>query len=98
MICALRDTGALQSLLSEQAVSEGEYESTGEFRLIRGITGEIVSVPLIRVILQSELCSGDFLCGLVTSLPSGVDLLVGNDLCPSVTIFVLVFHQSTLQW
>jgi len=34
MICALRDTGALQSLLSEQCVSERDYESTGEFRMI----------------------------------------------------------------
>jgi len=34
MICALRGTGALQSLLSEQSVSERDYESTGEFRMI----------------------------------------------------------------
>ena len=74
-ICALRDTGALQSLLSEQSVSECHYESTGEFRMIRSITGETVSVPLVRVTLQSDLCSGDFLCGLATSLPSGIDML-----------------------
>ena len=67
MIRALRDTGALQSLLSEQSVSECDYESTGEFRMIRGVTGETVSVPFVRVTFQSDLCSGDFLCGLATS-------------------------------
>ena len=56
MICALRDTGALQSLLSEC-----DYESTGKFGMIRGVTGETVSVPFVRVTLQSDLCSGDFL-------------------------------------
>jgi len=54
-ICALRDTGVLQSLLSEQSVSECDYESTGEFRMIRGVTGETMSVPLLRVTLQSNL-------------------------------------------
>ena len=85
IIRALRDTGALQSLLSEQSVSDCDYESTGEFRMIRGVTGETVSVPLVRVTLQSSLCSGDVLCGLATSLPSGIDMLIGNDLCPSLS-------------
>ena len=84
IIRALRDTGALQSLVSQQSVSDCDYESTGEFRLICGVTGETVSVPLVRVTLQSSLCSGSFLCGLATSLPSGIDMLIGNDLCPSV--------------
>jgi len=64
---ALRDTGALQSLMSQQSVSDCDYECTGEFRLIRGVTGETVSVPLVRVTLQSSLCSDSFLCGLATS-------------------------------
>jgi len=36
------------------------------------------------VTLQSSLCSGSFLCGLATCLPSGIDMLIGNDSCPSV--------------
>jgi len=82
IVSALRDTGASQSLVSQQSVSDCNYESTGEFRLIRGVTGETVSVPLVRVTLQSSLCSGGFLCGLATSLPTGIDVLLGNDLCP----------------
>jgi len=93
-ICALRDTGALQSLLSEQSVSECDYESTGEFRMIRGVTGETLSVPLVCVTLQSYLCSGDYLCGLATSLPSGIDMLIGNDLCPSLSADVAVVTRS----
>jgi len=51
IVTALRDTGALQSLESQQSVSDCHYVSTGEFRLIRGVTGETVSVPLVRVTL-----------------------------------------------
>ena len=95
IVRALRDTGALQSLVSQQSVSDCDYESTGEFRLIRGVTGETVSVPLVRVTLQSSMCSGSFLCGLATSLPSGIDMLIGNDLCPSVpAIDVAVVTRS----
>ena len=84
IVRALRDTDALQSLVSHQSVSDCDYESTGEFRLICGVTGETVSVPLVRVTLQSSLCSGSFLCGLATYLLSGIDMLLGNDLCPGV--------------
>jgi len=95
IIRALRDTSALQSLLSEQSVTDCDYESTGEFRMIRGVTGETVSVPLVRVTLQSSLCSGYVLCGLATSLPSGIDMLIGNDLCPSLSaVDVVVVTRS----
>jgi len=78
-------------------VSDCDYESTGEFRLIRGVTGETVSVPLVRVTLQSSLCSGSFLCGLCTSLPSGIDMLLGNDLCsgaPAVDVAVVTRSKT----
>ena len=54
---------------------------TGETLLICGVTGEVVSVPLVQVTLNSSLCSGTYLCGLVATLPTGIALLVGNDLC-----------------
>ena len=40
----LRDTGALQSLICSRILTDADYLSTGEFRLIRGVTGDIVSV------------------------------------------------------
>jgi len=48
IVRALRDTGALQSLVSQQSVSDCDYESTGKSRLIRSVMGETVSVPLVR--------------------------------------------------
>ena len=95
IVRTLRDTGALQSLVSKQTVPDCDYESTGKFRLIRSVMGETVTVPLVRVTLQSSLCSGSFLCGLATSLPSGIDVLLGNDLCPSLpTVDVAVVSGS----
>ena len=43
IVRALRDTGVLQSLVSQQSVTDCDNESTGEFRLIHGVTGETVS-------------------------------------------------------
>lgn len=86
VIRVLRDTGALQSLVCSQVVTEDDYKPTGECRLIRGVTGDVISVPLIEVSLQSSLCSGTFLCGLVSTLPTGIGMLVGNDLCPDPSI------------
>lgn len=84
VVRALRDTGALQSLVCSQTIPESDYSFTGEHRLIKGITGEIVSVPLVSITIKGKLRSGTFLCGLVPTLPVGVDLLIGNDLCPNV--------------
>ena len=85
-VCLLRDTGALQSLISSQILTDGDYRSTDEVRLIRGITGDIISVPLIEITLKSALCTGTYLCGIVSTLPSGIAVLVGNDLCPDTSV------------
>ena len=54
-----------------------------------------MSVPLVHVTLLSNLCSGSLLCGLATSLPSGIDVLLGNDLCPSLpAVDVAVVSRS----
>jgi len=63
----LRDTGALQSLVCSHVLTDTDYTPTGEFRLIRGITGEVISVPLVEVTLSSFLCKGTFLRGLVST-------------------------------
>jgi len=56
----LRDTGALQSLICSRILTDVDYVSTGEFRLIRGVTGDIVRVPLVKVTLVSPMCCGTF--------------------------------------
>ena len=95
----LRDTGALQSLICSQILTDADYVSTGEFRFIRGVTGDIVSVPLVKVTLTSSMCCGTFLCGVVCTLPSGVAILVGNDICSDdpVTDVSVVTRSQTAQ-
>jgi len=82
----LRDTGALQSLVCSRILTDTDYAPTGEFRLIRGITGEVISVPLVKVTLSGSLCKGTYLCGLVSTLPDGIAVLVGNDICTDVPV------------
>ena len=84
----LRDTGALQSVLS-QSFDGSHYTHTGETRLIKGIAKEIMEIPLVELHLRTTLLDKQVLCGLVSDLPEGVDLLFGNDLAyqtdPSTT-------------
>ena len=51
----LRDTGALQSLVSSNVLTNDDYVITGERRLIRGITGDVVSVPLVELTVECQL-------------------------------------------
>ena len=44
-ITTLRDTGAMQSLLKDNPGSN-DYIHTGESRQIKGITNQVISVPL----------------------------------------------------
>ena len=76
----------MQSLVSSCIINEHELSFTGEKRLIRGITSNVIAVPLVEITVDSSLCSGSYLCGLVSTLPDGIALLVGNDLCPDETI------------
>jgi len=63
----LQDTGSLQSLVCSRVLIVTDYTPKGEFRLIRGITGEVIPVPLVEVTLSSSLCKGTFLCRLVST-------------------------------
>ena len=96
-VSILRDTGALQSLVCSRYLTDNDYVSTDESRLIRGVTGEVVSIPLVQVVLHSPFCNGAYFCGLVSTLPSGVAVLLGNDLCPdppAVDVNVLTRSQT----
>jgi len=56
---------------------------TGESRLIKGVTIDVVRVPLVEVDLQSKYGTGKYLFGLVDRLPDDTfDALIGNDLDP----------------
>ena len=79
----LRDSGSLQSLISRDKLSAHDYVDTGESRLIKGVTGDVVRVPLVEGDLQSKFGTGKYLFGLVDRLPDDTfDALIGNDLDP----------------
>jgi len=65
----LRDSGSLQSLISRDKLSSHDYVDTGESRLIKGVTADVVRVPLMEVDLQSKYGTGKYLFGLVDRLP-----------------------------
>src|SRR6218665_3873672 len=79
-VVLLRDSGALQSLVSKKCLAAGDYVDTLEYRLIQGILGQPTEVPLVEVRIESDKLSGKILCGLVDNLPHGIDFLIGNDL------------------
>src|SRR6218665_3161747 len=79
-VVLLRDSGALQSLVSKKCLAAGDYVDTLEYRLIQGILGQPTEVPLVEVSIESDKLSGTILCGLVENLPHGIDFLIGHDL------------------
>jgi len=61
----LRDTGALQSVLKESACNES-YTHTGETRLLKGISNNVMEVPLVELHLQTPTL--EVLCDYNTDL------------------------------
>src|SRR6218665_987894 len=93
-IVYLRDSGSLQTLASKQCFSEGDYVDTSEHRLIQGIFGIPTKIPLVEIGFRNVRLQGKILCGLVDSLPYGVDLLVGNDLPGIMPLTVSVVTRA----
>ncbi|XP_071944871.1 uncharacterized protein [Antedon mediterranea] len=72
----LRDTGASQSLIIESALSFSNESSAGASVLIQGVEGGYKEVPLHVIRIETDIVSGDFVVGVVPSLPVwGVTLL-----------------------
>lgn len=46
VIC-FRDTGSAQTLVSKKFISPTEFQDTGKYRLIQGITGDLIKVLLV---------------------------------------------------
>ena len=77
----LHGTGASKSLSLDKTLNFCGKTATGDYNLVQGIEGRIVSVPLHTVHLQSDLVQELVKVGLRSSLPvKGVSLLLGNDL------------------
>ena len=83
----LRDTGATQSLMLQDALPVDSQSATGESILAQGIECSFVTVPLHKVYLRSDLVTGFVTVGVRPTLPvKGVSLLLGNDLAGSQVI------------
>ena len=54
-LTVLRDSGSLQSLISCDKLSAHDYVDTGESRLVKGVTGDVVRVPLVELIFNPSL-------------------------------------------
>ena len=77
----MRDTCCSQSMIVEGTLPFNEITATGENVLIQGIGMEVISVPLHKMNLTSELVSGTVTVGVRPELPvKGVSMLLGNDL------------------
>ena len=83
-VVILRDTGASESLMLDDALSLSPDSSLNAKMLIQGIGGNFMPVPLHRVNLKCDLFTGPVDVGVVPSLPmKGVGYLLGNDVAGS---------------
>src|SRR6218665_1087185 len=89
-----RDTRAMQSLVSRRRFQPFGYADTSEKRLIKGVLGQAVAVPLVEISVKSDQGDGTILCGLIDELPQGVDILVGNNHMYLVPVHVGVITRS----
>lgn len=77
----MRDTCCSQSLILEGVLPFDGNSFTETNALIRGIGMEVISVPLHRMNLKSDLVCGEVVVGVRPELPvAGVSMLLGNDL------------------
>lgn len=84
-IKVLRDTAASQSFVLESLLPFSEESYTGEDVLVQGFEMGFVNVPLHKVLLVSDLITGEFKMGVRPSLPvKNVHVLLGNDIMGGV--------------
>ena len=69
----------MQSLLKEVPGNIG-FTHTGESRVLKGITKDMITVPSVEIHLRNDFIDEPVLCGLVPDLPDGIDFLIGNDI------------------
>lgn len=80
-VTILRDTGASESFILQDVLPFSSVSSTGTNVLIRGIGLNVLSVPLHKIMLTSEIVSGEVVIGVRPSLPvDGVHIILGNNL------------------
>ena len=79
----LRDCGSLVSLLTEDCAKKCDCFILTETCLIKGITLEIISIPIIEVDISSGIVHVNIKFGVTNGIPTGFDCLVGTDIAKS---------------
>ena len=90
----LRDSEALQSLVSKECLAAGDYTDTLEHRLVQRIFGQPTEIPLVEISVESDILAGKILCGLIDTLPHGVDFLNCNDLHEEMPLSVSLITRA----
>ena len=75
-VVMLRDTGSLQSLITEDCLRKCNYSILNNFALFRGITEEIIRTPLVQVNLRADLVNGNVVVGVHNHIPPHFDILI----------------------
>src|SRR6218665_1849052 len=56
--------------------------------------GQPTEIPLVEISVESDKLSGKILCGLIDTLPHGVDFLIGNDLQEEMPLHVSIVTRA----
>ena len=96
-ITILRDTGATQSLILEDALPFSSHSDTGMTVLLQGAELGTYHVPLHKVHLKCGLVTGAVVVGVRPSLPvQGVSLILGNNLAGGQVAFISNVPQDSV--
>lgn len=80
----LRDTGAATSLLKTGVFPENMLTLTDDRILLKGLFGDITSVPVVDIRVKCDLGTWAGPVGLIDELPNGVSFVLGNDLVHNI--------------
>lgn len=85
----LCDTAASQSFILDGVLPLNEVTQIEANIPIRGFSMQNFNVPLCRVVVHSEFCSGDAVVGLRPSFPfASLSLIMGNDLAGGCVLVI----------
>ena len=76
----LRDSGSQISLISSECAEQCDYIDNKETMLIKGITNEVLEVPIIQIKLSSNVMDGNIKVGIHNQMPVGFDMFYDYDL------------------
>ena len=75
-----------------------DYIDTKETMLIKGITKEVLEVPIIQIKLSSNVMDGNIKVGIHNQMPVGLDMLYGNDLASNNLKLTAYEKLSYCRW